>query len=99
MNLSFDAIIKKVTGRSDTKQVENPEDMVWVDDGEGPVLAVTGDEYDSRPTWIHKPKQIKRKDVQPGMTILSVTRKKLYDNCIMEVEARRRQKKDKAVEP
>jgi hypothetical protein len=80
------------------KEISNPNELVWVDTGEGPVRAMYGTENMSRPISMHQPKQMKRSEVAFGWKVLDEQKLKLYTRCIAEVDARKASK-DKAKPP
>lgn len=64
------------------------DDMVWVDDGQGPILAAWAKNRDSRMIWIREPKQVKASEVRPGMDILDEKTLKIYREAIDKVKKR-----------
>lgn len=71
-----------------TESEQKDQTLVWVDDGEGPIAAILGDEY-SRPRFIHRPKQVKRCDVQVGMKVLDKKMLRMYNEAIAFVDKKK----------
>lgn len=59
------------------------DDMVWVDDGMGPVVAAWSKDQWSKTQWIREPKQMPRSKFDPVfMKILSEKELAHYRKCI-----------------
>lgn len=68
---------------------KDPDELVWVDDGVGDVVAAYGTEY-GQTVWMRKPTQVKKSAVTISMRVLDGTMLSLYNKCITEVEERKK---------
>jgi hypothetical protein len=73
---------------------EGPDDLVWIDDGIGEIIAAFGTENSST-TWIRKPRQVKRSELDVSMKILDSFKLNMYNTCIKDVEERKQRKAKK----
>jgi len=73
---------------------KDPDELVWVDDGIGEIVAVFGTE-NSQPIWMRKPRQVKKSEVTISMKVLSSSMLHQYNTCIAEVEERKKKKAQK----
>ena len=62
------------------------DDMVWVDDGLGQVVAAYSNRPYDRTHWIREPKQIKKSEVTVTMKVLSEKELEHYRKCIKQAE-------------
>ncbi len=78
--------------------MKNKDELVWIDDGLGPILAAsisgtsTNGQF-SKQVWIREPKQVKRKDVGVGDTILTPVVLRLYQEAIARAKNKASKKK------
>lgn len=70
---------------------KDPNEICWVDTGEGEPLAWYGEEY-GRLIQCRRPVKMKRSDIQPGMKELNSHMKLIYDTSIMEAERKKKAK-------
>ena len=61
-------------------------DMVWVDDGMGPVKAAWSSGPYDKTHWIREPRQIKQSEVTVTMKVLSEKELAHYRKCIEQAE-------------
>jgi len=66
------------------------DDMVWVDDGQGPIVACWAKGPNSPLMFMREPKQIKASEVGPGINVLDEKMLKIYRDNIERVKKRRK---------
>lgn len=75
----------------------NDNELVWVDDGRGDIVAITGSEH-GRCQFLRQPRQVKKSEVDLGMKVLDSKTLREYNEAIAIVMKKRSKNVAKAAD-